>query len=154
MKNLIYTQIFGLFLITTFLSFGCAKNDPLKEGLVPASGTITYNGLPLSEATIVFVSRNDNPGAGALSDANGKFTLGTVGSKDGAFAGEYAVFVKKEFLDKQLTDEEYLEYSRQGKTPPAPKSLIPEKYTNPDATIITITIPEIGDKNILIELKD
>jgi hypothetical protein len=133
---------------------GCTKNDPRKTGLVPASGTITYNGSPLGNATIVFVPKDSNKqGAGTLSSVDGKFTLTTVSENDGAFPIEYSVYVLKEETP-QISDDELMKLSRQGKTLPESKSLIPIKYTNPAEPIINISIPTGGDKNLLIELKD
>jgi hypothetical protein len=133
---------------------GCTKSDPRKTGLVPASGTITYNGSPLGNATIVFTPKEANKqGAGALSGVDGKFILTTISDNDGAFPTEYSVYVLKE-ESIQISDEELMELSRQGKTLPTPKSLIPIQYTNPAEPIINITIPPTGDKNLLIELKD
>jgi hypothetical protein len=133
---------------------GCTKSDPRKAGLVPASGTITYNGSPLDGAIIVFVPKDSSKqGAGALSGIDGKFTLTTISDNDGVFPVEYSVYILKE-ESIQISDEELAELSRQGKTPPIPKSLIPIKYTNSAEPIINITIPATGDKNLLIELKD
>jgi hypothetical protein len=39
---------------------GCKKSDPRKAGLVPAGGTITYNGSPLDNATIVFTPKDSS----------------------------------------------------------------------------------------------
>jgi hypothetical protein len=133
---------------------GCAKSDPRKAGLVPVGGTITYNGSPLDNATIVFTPKDSSKqGAGGLSDASGKFKLTTISDQDGTYTGEYAVYVLKE-EQIQISDEELLEYSRNGQTPPQPKSLIPTQYSNPAEPIINISIPTGGDKNLLIELKD
>ncbi|MDR1384027.1 MAG: carboxypeptidase-like regulatory domain-containing protein [Planctomycetaceae bacterium] len=148
-----YQQYLVLALIFVCL-IGCKKIDPRKAGLVPAGGTITYNGSPLDGATIVFVPKESNKqGAGALSGADGTFTLTTISDNDGAFPVEYSVYVLKE-EPLQISDEELMEYSRQGKTPPKPKSLIPIKYTNPTKPMLNFTIPVAGDKNLLIKLKD
>jgi hypothetical protein len=155
-----YQSFVLLFVLPFVLPFifvcfiGCKETDSRKTGLVPASGTITYNGSPLDGATIVFMPKESNKqGAGAFSDTKGKFVLTTIGDNDGVFPGEYSVYVLKEETF-QISDEELLQYSRQGKTPPKPKSLIPIKYTNPAEPIINLTIPTGGDKNLLIELKD
>jgi hypothetical protein len=133
---------------------GCIQSDPRKAELVPAGGQITYNNSPLENATIVFMSMDsDKQGASALSDSSGKFTLTTISDKDGALAGEYSVYVLKEEFPN-ISDDELMELSRQGKTPPKPKSLIPVKYSDPGNPIININIPPTGDKNIQIELKD
>ncbi|MDR1477835.1 MAG: hypothetical protein LBJ00_02725 [Planctomycetaceae bacterium] len=143
-----------IFMLVFVCLIGCKKNDPRKIGLVPASGTITYNGSPLDGATIVFTPKDTSKqGAGALSSTNGKFVLTTISDNDGAFPVEYSVYVLKE-ESPQISDEELMEYARQGKTPPQPKNLLPVKYTNPDEPIINISIPATGDKNIIIELKD
>ncbi|MDR1491768.1 MAG: carboxypeptidase-like regulatory domain-containing protein [Planctomycetaceae bacterium] len=147
-------QYVFLFLLIFACLIGCKKTDPRKAGLVSASGTITYNGSPLDGATIVFMPKESaKQGAGALSDASGKFALTTVSDNDGAYSGEYTVYILKE-EPLQISDAEALEYSRQGKTPPKPKSLIPVKYTNPDQPLINFTIPAAGEKNLIIELKD
>ncbi|MDR1384098.1 MAG: hypothetical protein LBJ67_09670 [Planctomycetaceae bacterium] len=147
-------QQYLIFVLVFACLIGCKKSDPRKVGLVPAEGTITYNGSPLDVATIVFMPKESNKqGAGALSGADGKFTLTTISDNDGAFPVEYSVYILKE-EPLQISDEEIMEYSRQGKTPPKPKSLIPAKYMNPAKPILNFTIPATGDKNLLIELKD
>jgi hypothetical protein len=149
-----YQYCLILFLIFTLL-IGCKKTDTRKTGLVPAGGMITYNGLPLEGATIVLMpkSQTNQQGAGGLSGTDGKFRVTTISDNDGAFPGEYSVSVLKE-ESLQISDEELLEYSRQGKVPPKPKSLIPIQYSNPAKPLIFLTIPAAGDKNLVIELKD
>lgn len=59
-------------------------------GLVPVTGTVTFDGAPLAGATVVF-----RPGHGRLSagttDAEGRYALRYTDDKAGALPGEHTV---------------------------------------------------------------
>ncbi len=71
---------------------GCAVGG--IPGLYPVSGRITYEGKPVSGATISFVGRGTERPATAISKADGNYDLYTLDSR-GAQPGNYNVVVTK-----------------------------------------------------------
>ena len=77
---------------------GCAKQEfeNLRQPTFPVRGQVTLDGKPVANATIVFkpvdaskFKWREQPQA--KSDAEGKFSLFTYDSNDGAPAGDYRV---------------------------------------------------------------
>ncbi len=62
---------------------------------VPVSGRVTYQGAPLPAGTITFSPNNKDSGHAAWGDldAEGRYTLTTIKTNDGALPGEYRVAV-------------------------------------------------------------
>jgi hypothetical protein len=92
-----------------FVSAGCLSvilglagcNPAPKLNTLPAGGTLTYNGVPVADAQVVFDALDRELGKNAVgtTDAQGRFRLRTfVGGEitaDGALAGEYVMCVTK-----------------------------------------------------------
>lgn len=136
-------------------TLGCNK-DEIK--VYPVQGKILYNGTPIDEVQIYFVPKDGTGrGATAISDAAGNFTVMTHGSKkNGAVAGEYYVLAAKTIGVDNEGKQIKLSSEPPDHTPsvmlkpqiqPIAKSLIPEKYNNPQKPLLEATI--IKGKNIL-----
>lgn len=70
---------------------GCADGRP---ALYPVSGTVAFpDGTPVRNASIEFTPTTQSPSPRGRVDAQGRFTLGTYESDDGAPAGTYRVVV-------------------------------------------------------------
>ena len=135
---------------------GCGESDPRHKELVPASGTIYYNGNPIDEAAIVFLHEDPTKqGGAAFYHSDGTFTLRTFGG-NGTYPGNYLVTVIKDKIISSLSEEEIARRERESKDVPSPvvKSQLPQKYREKGTTDLTITIPPQGDKNLRIELSD
>lgn len=84
----------SLLLLLLLGAWGCSGD---RFPVLPVSGTVTFNGKPLANATISFepVAKNDDGVAGEISvgrtDAKGHFTLTTTGGKPGAVIGSHRV---------------------------------------------------------------
>ena len=84
-------------LSASLLPSGCG--DDYKMELAPVSGTLTCNGKPVSNARITFnpqpkdTTSSGNPGRAAtdITDEQGRFTLTTYDTGDGAIVGEHKV---------------------------------------------------------------
>lgn len=79
---------------TLWSAAGCGESGPL---LYPVSGTVRFDGKPLPQVGVSFfadTSKGNNSGhiAAASADAEGRFTLSTVG-ESGAPPGWYKVVV-------------------------------------------------------------
>ena len=128
---------------------GCGK----KPDTIVVTGTITVDGQPVEEITIVFVPSDANGlAAFGKTDSQGKFRLSTasrpVGS--GAKAGEYIpTFSKEELIGDAVAPMP--ENARAGDmvSMPAPKIVqhIPVKYSNAQTSGFDPVKVEKGKKN-------
>src|SRR5688572_6599571 len=114
---------------------GCQPNSSLGR----VQGTVTLDDEPLASGYVVTL-----PSAGRGAHAvikDGKFELGTDGNNDGAVIGAHKVAV--------IAQE-----PSQGTGPEAAagKLLVPEKYTNPTTSQLTIEVKP-GDNTATLELK-
>ena len=133
---------------------GCGKAPGPKavvEKVVPVAGTLTYKGQPLEYFQVTFLPVDGRRPAIGVTDAAGKFKLGTNKAGDGAPPGASKVaivFVGPPSNDppgqeKQIEDPALL---------PQPKIKIPDKYNNPETSGLTQDIPKSGLPNLKIDL--
>ena len=75
---------------------GAATTSPDVD-LVPVTGTVTLDGKPVANATVLFNPLQGTKGTGGygVTDAEGKFTLKHRSEKEGCEAGEYGVTFTK-----------------------------------------------------------
>jgi len=140
---MIHTRQFLVALLLGSVALGCggAKKDAPKT--VPVSGTVTVDGQPIGGATVTFLpTSTDRHGATGTTDATGRYTL-FVGDNRGAMPGNYKVtiqyFVKKDGTPFIVTPETDME-TVQGEIKPA----LPAKYSDPEKTELTTTVPDKG----------
>ena len=134
----------GLAAASAFLCLaGCGESaGPVdRERTVPVTGTVTYNGTPVADASVSLVPETpvgeaaSKKGAFGKTDASGKFTLTTFEPGDGAVPGNYKVTVRKyegetSTAAPQESDDYVPPEEVEDDTPSAaPKSLLPEKYS-------------------------
>ena len=86
----------------TIVLTGCGDSGPV---LVPVEGTVTLDGKPLANKSLMFIPIDDTSGhgAGGSSDAKGKYTLravvpGATRDYPGIAAGRYRVNVFEPFI--------------------------------------------------------
>src|SRR5262245_43532667 len=86
----------GLGFIPLFVLVGC-NSDPgpraTIEKVVPASGTVTFQGKPLDHYQVTFKPTDDRRPATGITDKDGKFTLGTNTAGDGCPPGKHKIAV-------------------------------------------------------------
>ncbi len=166
---------FSFFVIGSCLSIlaGCQRGPSLPS-TVPVTGTVTYNGEPLTEANVVLVNRDPKQrSATGTTDELGNFQLKTyfdpTHDLDGVVAGEYLITVtkreKKEDISDaasdsvQKTPEEMAKLQeertrRQVMVFAKPrKSLIPIRYTKPERSGLVATVTA-GMEPLTLQLKD
>lgn len=102
---------------------GCGAN---KSTVAQVHGKVVLDGKPLANGTIVTRPQAGRGSQGVIS--NGEFELGTFGRDDGALIGTHAV---------AIVAEEKGEGGPEGKTG---KLLVPQRYTNPDTSGLTIEV--------------
>lgn len=142
------------------LAAGCGSDD--GPDLVPAGGTVTYNGSTVPNATVSFV-----PEAGAMAtgvtDEQGKFSLKTAG-KDGAVVAKHKVTIvaleggtaaATEMPDPAADPTAFAQaYEQASEKLEPPKSLVPEKYTNTYGTTLSYDVTADGENQFDIVLTD
>lgn len=151
-------------LVCACLAIGCSGSSGPK--LVKAGGTVTYQGRPLSGATVVFVSDKGQVATG-VTDSAGKFTLQTGVSQGavlgpGKFAITAAASGSSSSLDSvanqpktQAEADAYMQKAAEMQKAIAegrgkevlPISLIPEKYSKADTSNLAFTIESDSSKN-------
>ena len=105
-----YKKIIGLFCVALMVTLvGCGASHP---PLTIVTGTVTYDGEPLADATVaVMPDGGDGTAkpADGKTDKNGNFTLVTTfpdgGIVDGAVQGDYTLRVVKYEAVEMPTDE-------------------------------------------------
>lgn len=131
---------------------GC--NRTAAPDTVPVSGTVTYNGQPVTSGTVAFQPAEIRGGEGEIQrpavgviGSDGRYALSTFEPGDGVVPGDYRVAVLS-YADEP-TPEEYAEGATR-------KSAIPEKYTSGQTSGLRTQIaPEAsGPIEFDIELKD
>lgn len=136
---------------------GCG-GDAGTVKVVPAGGTVTFQGAPLAGASVTFVPL-EGPVATGITDVQGKFKLST-GAQSGAVPGKSRVSVnlpvKSDADDlKGLSEaEKSMELTKRMGANPGKMyqerdkaSVIPEKYTRADSSGLEFTILSDPDKN-------
>ncbi len=137
-----------LSLVVTAL--GCGQSG--NENLVPATGTILYNGTPVADASVVF--RSEASIAFGMTDSSGRFELQTQGQGRGAEPGEYQVMVSKVAVVEAIAQEMDEAAANPVGEANVPKNELPAHYADPVKTPLeyTVTADEANDFNI--ELTD
>ncbi|HJT32406.1 MAG TPA: carboxypeptidase-like regulatory domain-containing protein [Pirellulales bacterium] len=158
---------------------GCGQK---RSGIVtyPVTGKVTYKGDPVAGASISYASKNpDAPKAGATTNSDGEFSLSTYVSPTevlkGAPPGDYQVVIVKQISQVKsdeanvdlanATMEQRQEHMRkqwaaqqqrspENKTPPKPKSAIPEKYSTIEKTDLKATVVSGANDPVEFKLTD
>ncbi len=133
------TRLFSLLAVTCcFLLASCGPSGPPRVerlSTVAVSGVLTFNGTPLESYRVTFYPIEGDRPANGVTDAAGKFTLGTNEPGDGCPVGKYKVSVS-------FSPTVEVDYSKDGgiEDPaklPKPKVKIPVKYADPDKSGLT-----------------
>jgi hypothetical protein len=127
---------------------GCSQPDDGRIEVYPVTGKVTVNGAPAAGAEVVFYGAtpelkgpNVAPPEG-MTDENGEFQLRTYDADDGAPAGTFNVSVIwPEPIPEGVDTEMY-----------QPQDRLKGKYTDPNASGLTVEVPAGGGTLPPIEL--
>ena len=122
--------------VVSLLLAGCLGNG--LPNLVEVTGTVMLDGIPLAHGTIGFVPVDPDGQAAGSQIVDGEFKIVTSASAPGAAAGKYDVIISSHQPQK-LPDTTNFKLDPT-KLPPPPKSLIPEKYSNPKTSGLEVTV--------------
>ena len=116
------------------LFVGCGP----KSKVAHVNGTVLLDDKPIAAGAVVTMPASGRGAKGRIE--NGKFELGTFGSNDGALLGIHKVAVIANAPPKGAGPEA------------APgKLLVPERYTNPETSGLTIEVKP-GDNSPVLKL--
>lgn len=124
-----------------------------------ATGTVTYNGQTVEEATVMFLPIDagapDTRAAVGRTDASGKFVLTTFEGGDGALPGSYKIAIHKTF-QPPVPEDETAEGGPGGGEPPSPpaQELLPIKYKDPNTSGLTAEVSASGANTFTFDLTD
>ena len=112
---------------------GCGDDTGLARRY-PVSGKVTYKGQPVEKGKISFIPEVADGRAASSQIENGKFSMTTLATNDGAIPGKYKVTVAAEDVD----DSEMRKIAKGGqfhhdkayaKAVKTARSLVPKRYS-------------------------
>lgn len=133
--------------LTTLLAVllcGCSDGRP---PLYPVSGTVAFeSGDPVRNASIEFVPDSPAPSPRGRIDAQGRFSLGTYETNDGAPAGEYRVVVVQALppgaaAKIHTLGEEHADHVGNIR-------VVAHKHSSPDTSEVTCTVEPIAKNEV------
>ena len=132
---------------------GCSGNRGTAETLktVSVSGTLTYQGQPLESYRVSFYPEKGDRASSGLTDASGKFTVGTNREGDGAPPGKYKLVVA--WVAPQSADTTSDVPIDDPSKLPKPKVKIPDKYGSPEKSGLTQEVPSGGLRDLKLNLE-
>lgn len=145
-------------------ALGCGDSAE-RPDRYPVSGSVMYNGKPVSGATVSFWAEGAARPATGVSDEEGKFQLTMFEPYDGAVAGEHKVTVLKveesdapagspedAMNDPSAMTDMMAQAGAGGDS--GPKYLVPQKYSDKAATPLRETVSADGDNTFVLQLAD
>jgi hypothetical protein len=110
---------------------GCDRGPEIAS----VEGTVTMDGKPLPNATVVFVPENGRP-AGARTDERGHYVLWFTEGRKGAIPGKNWIRISTAAEATEAAD---------GTPVPAQREIVPAKYNAQSTLEFTV---EAGKKNV------
>ncbi len=153
----------GAMLVVVTAFPGCSNEDDewtrQQPATVTADGVVTLDGKPVDGASIVIAPTPPNQhAANAITDGSGRFSLAAFPNKPGAVPGTYKVRVAKtievgaEPVKVDLGEDAAHAASDEPSANMTWKSVLPEKYSNPETSGLEVEIPAGGVSDLKIEL--
>ncbi len=154
-------RVSGIVLLAVMSAAAVGCGGTSGPELVPAQGTVKFQGGPMAGAQVSFVPEK-GPVAFATTDTEGKFVLKT-GTLPGVAIGPSRASVSMKDsggggpLDKPMTPEDMQKMAMEGTLDAAMakqnKSLIPEKYGNIETSGLSFEVKKGEPNEFAIELQ-
>lgn len=146
-------------LLAVAMTAGCGGDSGPKT--VPVTGVVIYKGQPVAEASVSFLGDGTTRPAVGITDDSGTFILTTSRSGDGAVPGKHAVTVsktveppKKEASGGSISMEEAALAAQKPAEESKTLYLVPEKYSMPDSSGLSVEVKEGEDNHFELKLED
>lgn len=138
--------MFRILPLALLAAAGCSGQDPNLPPLVPAAGTVTLGGKPLSGAQVTFTPAGATRGTGAegRTGKDGRYELSSAHGR-GAAAGEYRVTIAKLVMPD---GSDYAPGAGVGPADSPAREVLPPRYSDPHRTTLTATVPAAGSGTI------
>ncbi len=125
---------------------GCTGGDSGEFPTTAVSVKVVYKGEPVEGASVAMVNANDHGKpviAIGRTDAQGEARMRTYADGDGAVKGTHLVTITKMEATStvELADTSSEDYNPNVAATPAPKSLLPVKYSTP-ASGLTVQVAD------------
>lgn len=128
-----------LLCVAGIIGGGCGPGRPT---IVPISGSVTLDGKPVPQATVLFIPVAGGVPARGSTREDGSFSLTTFAEGDGAIAGRHSVAISKmKVTGVEATEDGLLPASASGEVRTI--WLTPQKYA--DATTSGLEVDVIRD---------
>jgi len=145
-------RIIGGLVVLLFAGCSGYSQRANVEKVVPAAGTLTYQGKPLDSYQVTLLPTDGRRPASGITDASGKFTLGTNNIGDGAPPGKHKVAIV--WSPPRPAGEMGVETINDNPASmPKPQVKIPDKYADPEKSGLTVEVPSRGISDIKLELQ-
>lgn len=139
-------------ILCAFILLGCGEN----RGTLPISGKVTYQGTPVANARVVFISKSGGRSADGVTNSEGVYRLGTFMAGDGVLPGEYLVTISSSDVDTtkppstEITDGAAYDPPKEE----SQKTKLPAKYQNPNQSGLKAVVEAGGPKEFDFTLVD
>ena len=161
----LYHWFFCPLLVMVFLvASGCSGGYKGGERLYPVTITVTKNGSPFEDATVVLVREGGTKiiNAGGITDQNGIAKIKVDAQWDGVPEGKYKVAVgKSSSVEGDLSTEEYKKLGllekeaydqKMAKKLSSVKLLVPEVIARTATTPLTIDVTSSGNNSATFDI--
>lgn len=136
-------KLFSALLLFIFLALtGCQRGPRI----VPVSGVITLDGRPVEGAAVMYMLIPGGRIATGITDAQGRYTLTTHPSGNGAYEGTHSVTVSL-YRDESSPGTNTPEGAVSGSSLVKIVWLVPERYSKPQESGLLTTV-KAGEKSI------
>ncbi len=162
-----------LVIVGSLVLAGCG-GGPKKVAVFKATGTVTFQGKPLPQASVTFSPvddgqtavpgvTNDKPVAYGMTDDKGEFTLTTYTAGDGAPAGSYNVVVSKAVPTGAASDAAHsadpavlakAQAGHDAASSATTGSVIPITYSDANKTPLTAKVDPKAENKFTFEIKE
>ena len=115
--------------LLVLLPLGCGGGGSDLD-LKGVGGTVTLDGQPLPDATVVFTPKGGGRQVFGLTDEDGEYELAYTTSGEGAPPGEYIVAIRTFRAPEEDPDT--------GEMKPAVPERVPTAYNSPSTLLVTV----------------
>jgi hypothetical protein len=141
---------------------GCGDSGPKEAPVAKAKGIVTYQGKPVSGATVTFIKEGANRTGAGVTNSEGRFEISTYANNDGAIIGDHVVTVIKKTAEstnaaptQPKTPEEMAAAMAKFKagqesaaeTKKEMAGELPKKYSSPASTSLKAIVSSDSGKN-------
>ena len=148
---------------------GCGSGSGFPK-TYPVTGKVTLNGKAIDGAMVTFQLAEGKENAIGTTDASGEFTLSMFQPSDGAIPGQYRIAIRKlppgqlaastsappvgQLASGDISETYAPPTASEGNAKnKAPKSEVPEKYGNDEASGLRATVTASGPNRFEFDLK-